>query len=158
MKAILVVAGISALSLGILHVGSDAWARGGGGGHGGHGGHGGMVSGWRGSGSHGMHGMHGMHGRFASGGRHGHDDHAMNRHGMKDRGRFAQQGMWHKVPQRNNNFQGQWQVSGGGGGGSVGDICLYSVGCQGIWQAVPQTQSAPQSRGFQRSWHAGEEL
>jgi hypothetical protein len=70
------------------------------------------------------------------------------------------QGMWQKSSQRNNNFQGQWQVGGGGGGGgSVGDICINAGAFQGVWQVAPQPDSqTSQSRSLQRRWHVGNEM
>ncbi|MFZ0065767.1 MAG: hypothetical protein WAK90_06325 [Pseudolabrys sp.] len=149
VKVILVLAAATAALLGIIYAESEALARGGGG----RGGHGGMTSGSHGPGSHGMRHMP----RFASKGR-SHGKHDMKHQAMGDHGRsMNKQGMWHKVTQRNNNFQGQWQV--GGGGGSVGDICINAGVCQGVWQAAPQSDSqTSQSRSLQRSWHVGNEM
>jgi len=129
-------------------------------GGGGRGGHGGMMSGSHGPGSHGMHGMNRHMPRFAIKGQHSHGKNNMHNHAMGNHGKFGNmQGMWQKSSQRNNNFQGQWQVGGGGGGGSVGDICINAGACQGVWQVAPQPDSqTSQSRSLQRSWHVGNEM
>jgi hypothetical protein len=148
VKVILVLAAATAL-LSIIYAESEALARGGGG----RGGHGGMTSGSHGPSSHGMRHMP----RFASKGQ-PHGKHNMQHQTMGDHGKSAnKQGVWHKVTQRNNNFQGQWQA--GGGGGSVGDICINASVCQGVWQVAPQPGSqTSQSRSLQRSWHVGNEM
>jgi hypothetical protein len=155
-KVILVAATTAVALLSAIYAGSEALARGGGGGRGGHGG---MMSGSRGLGSHGMHGMNGHMNRFAFKGQHSHNMHGM-RHDMGNRGKFTNmQGVWRKTSQRNNNFQGQWQVGGGGGGGSIGDLCVNSGVCQGVWQVMPESGSrTSQSRSLQRSWHVGDEM
>ena len=119
-----------------------------------------MMSGSRGPGSHGMHGMNRHMPRFAIKGQHSHGKNNMHNHAMGNHGKFGNmQGMWQKSSQRNNNFQGQWQVGGGGGGGSVGDICINAGACQGVWQVAPQPGSqTSQSRSLQRSWHVGNEM
>jgi len=149
VKVILVLAAATAALLSVIYAESEALARGGGG----RGGHGGMMSGSHGPGSHGMRHMP----RFASKGQ-SHGKHNMQHQAMRDHGKsMNKQGVWHKVTQRNNNFQGQWQV--GGGGGSVGDICINAGACQGVWQVAPQPGSqTSQSRSFQRSWHVGNEM
>jgi hypothetical protein len=148
MKVIVLAAATAAL-LSIIYADSEALARGGGG----RGGHGGMSSGSHGQSSHGMRHMP----RFASKGQ-PHGNHNMKHQAMGDHGKsMNKQGVWHKVTQRNNNFQGQWQV--GGGGGSIGDICINAGVCQGVWQAAPQPDSqTSQSRNLQRSWHVGNEM
>jgi hypothetical protein len=148
-KAILVLATATAALLSGIYAGNEALARGGGGGRGGHGG---MTSGSHGSGTHGMRHVP----RFASKGQHQNGMHDMHGHAMGDHGKSAgKQGVWQKASQRNNNIQGQWQV--GGGGGSVGDICINSGMCQGVWQAMPQSEDRT-SRNLQRSWHVGDEM
>ena len=149
VKVILVLAAATVALLSVIYAESEALARGGGG----RGGHGGMMSGSHGPGSHGMRHMP----RFASKGQ-SHGKHNMQHQAMRDHGKsMNKQGVWHKVTQRNNNFQGQWQV--GGGGGSVGDICINAGACQGVWQVAPQPGSqTSQSRSFQRSWHVGNEM
>jgi hypothetical protein len=155
-KVILVVVTTAVALLSAIYAGSEALARGGGGGRGGHGG---MMSGSHGLGSHGMHGMNGHMNRFAFKGQHSHNMHDMHQN-KGNRGKFANgQGMWHQASQRNNNFQGQWQVGGGGGGGSIGDLCVNSGVCQGVWQVAPQSEDrTSQSRSLQRSWHVGDEM
>ena len=149
VKVTFVLAAATAALLSVIYAESEALARGGGG----RGGHGSMTSGSHGPSSHGMRHMP----RFASKGQ-PHGKHNMNHHAMGDHGKSAnKQGVWHKVTQRNNNFQGQWQA--GGGGGSVGDICINAGACQGIWQVAPQPDSqTSQSRSLQRSWHVGNEM
>ena len=149
VKVILVLAAATAALLSVIYAESEALARGGGG----RGGHGGMTSGSHGPGSHSMRHMP----RFASKGQ-PHGKHNMQHQTMGDHGKSANtQGVWHKVTQRNNNFQGQWQA--GGGGGSVGDICINASVCQGVWQVAPQPGSqTSQSRSLQRSWHVGNEM
>ncbi|MGB9386215.1 MAG: hypothetical protein WCB50_15575 [Pseudolabrys sp.] len=156
VKVILVLAAATAALLSVIYAESEAFARGGGG----RGGHGGMMSGSRGPGSHGMHGMNRHMPRFAIKGQHSHGKNNMHNHAMGNHGKFDNmQGMWQKSSQRNNNFQGQWQVGGGGGGGSVGDICINAGACQGVWQVAPQPGSqTSQSRSLQRSWHVGNEM
>lgn len=151
VKVTFVLAAATAALLSVIYAESEALARGGGG----RGGHGSMTSGSHGPSSHGMRHMP----RFASKGQ-PHGKHNMKHHAMGDHGKSAnKQGVWHKVTQRNNNFQGQWQVGGGGGGGSVGDICINAGACQGIWQVAPQPDSqTSQSRSLQRSWHVGNEM
>lgn len=147
VKTILVLAVATTAFLSAVYAGSEALARGGGGGRGGHGG---MTSG--------SHGMGGQTHHFASKGQHQNGKHDMHQHAMGDHGKSTnKQGVWQKASQRNNNIQGQWQV--GGGGGSVGDICVNSGICQGVWQVMPQSEKrASQSTGFQRNWHVGNEL
>jgi hypothetical protein len=149
VKVILVLAAATAALLSVIYAESEALARGGGG----RGGHGGMTSGSHGPGSHGMRHMP----RFASRGQ-PHGKHNMKHQAMGDHGKSVnKQGVWHKATQRNNNFQGQWQA--GGGGGSVGDICISTGVCQGVWQVAPQPGSqTSQSRSLQRSWHVGNEM
>jgi hypothetical protein len=149
-KVIVVIAATA--FVGTLSAGTEAWARGGKGGHGG-----GKSSGWVGKSMHGVHGKPGHH-----------FPHQMNHaHGKHDPGHkhdhALAQGVWRKASGKSSDFRRDWQAGssaggGGGYGGSVGDICINSQFCQGVWYQVTKSGSRPSqsSATYQRNWQAGE--
>ena len=141
MVAKIIVALAAVSFVGVLSGSTDAWARGGK--RGGHGG--GMHSAWTGKNMHGGQGKSG-HGHFPGQTHrsHGHDHHKKHQHHQN----FAQ-GVWHKASGKQSDFRRNWQGGssyGGGGdgyGGSVGDVCINSQFCQGVWyQTSPSRSSA----------------
>jgi hypothetical protein len=145
-----------------------------------------MSSSWHGFAWHGMHGMAGQGAHVPFKGQH---SHGMLNFGHNKHQHMMAQGQWHSVPgfgshgqkwanmpgvwhkvssfgshgHVNNarDFRRDWQAGGawGGGGVVVGDICLSSGICQGVWQQVPQSGSrASQSRSFRRDWQVDGEL
>lgn len=173
MLAKVIIAVTAAAFIGALSAGTEAWARGGKGGHGGH--KGGITSGWHWNGK-GMQGAHGKsgHGPHVSHGKHdfkhnkpdfGHNKHPHSLaqgqwHSSKDK---WSQGTWHKASDfghqkhagKSSDFHREWQA--GGYGGSVGDICINSEFCQGVWYQVTQSGSrtSQSSASYQRNWQAG---
>jgi hypothetical protein len=150
MRTKVIVVMTAAAFAGTLSAGTDAWARGGG--HGG-----GKSSGWIGKSMHGVHGKHGHHFPHQM-------DHAHGKHdpGHKHHHMFAQ-GVWHKASGKSSNSRRDWQAGsfgggGGGYGGSVGDICINSQFCQGVWYQVTKSGSQPSqsSATYQRNWQVGE--
>jgi hypothetical protein len=145
MLAKVIIVMTALVFVGTMSAGSEAWARGG------RGGGGGKGSGWAGKGSHGMHGKHGRH---FPGQMHGHNK--KHDRGNKDRKDQAQ-GNWQKG---NSDFRRNWQAggfasgSGGyGGGDSVGDVCINSQFCQGVWyRSGNRTES---SAGYQKNGQGG---
>jgi hypothetical protein len=129
---------------------TDVWARGGKGGHGG-----GMRSAWMGKNTQGVHGKSGRrHFPRQMQRSHGHDQHKKKQQHHRD---FAQ-GVWQKASGKQSDFRRNWQGgsgSGGGGdgyGGSVGDVCINSQFCQGVWYQVTKSPtSSESSASYQRN-------
>lgn len=140
-KVILAIA--AAAFVGALSGSTDVWARGGKSGHGG-----GMRSAWMGKNTHGVHGKFGRrHFPGQMHRSHGHDQHKKKQQHRHD---FAQ-GVWHKASGKQSDFRRNWQggsSSGGGGdgyGGSVGDVCINSQFCQGVWYQVMKSPTSSES-------------
>ena len=156
MRAKIIIAMATVAFVGTLSVGSEALARGGKGGHGG-----GKSSAWAGKSMHGMHGKHGHHFPGQMHHAHGKHNHGKHDHGHKQDHAHAQ-GVRHKSG-KSSDSRRDWQAgsfSGGGGyGGSVGDICINSQFCQGVWYQVTKSGSRPSqsSATYQRNWQAGGE-
>ena len=147
-KVLLAIA--AAAFVGVLCDSTDALARGGKRGHGG-----GMQSAWMGKNMHGVHGKSGRHRHFPGQMHrsHGHDNHKKHQH-HKD----VAQGVWHKASGKQSDFRRNWQGGssyGGGGegyGGSVGDVCINSQFCQGVWYQVTRSPTSSESSAtYQRS-------
>lgn len=129
----------------------DALARGGGGG--GKGAHGSTMPGWHGLAWHGMHRMSGHGAHFPFKGQHAH---GMHKPGGNQHQHMMAQGQWHSMHGHNGVWRRNWQA---GGGAFVGDICLNSQNCQGVWQVMPRTSgAAAQSRGVKKDWQVDGEL
>jgi hypothetical protein len=85
---------------------------------------------------------------------HGHDQHKKK---QQHHHNFAQ-GVWHKASGKQSDFRRNWQggsSNGGGGdgyGGSVGDVCINSQFCQGVWYRVTKSPTPSESSAsYQRN-------
>jgi len=144
MKAIFIVATI--VLFGGVCAKSDALARGSGGEKGVHGS---TMSGWHGLAGHGMHRMNSAHFPFKG-------PHGMHSPGSNQHRHMMAQGQWHSMHGHNGVWHRNWQA---GGGAFVGDICLNSQNCQGVWQVMPRTSgAAAQSRRVKKDWQVDGEL
>jgi len=135
MRAKLILALAATASVAVLSSGTDVSARGGKGGH------------WGGKNSKNMHGMHGKPGHHFP--RQAHHSHGKHGHGHDH---HLAQGVWHKSGKssdsRRNSQAGSSGVGSYGGGGygeSVGDVCINSQFCQGVWYQVNSGSRPSQS-------------
>jgi len=147
-KVILAIA--AAAFVGALSGSTDVWARGGKGSHGG-----GMRSAWMGKNMHGGHGKSGR--RHFPGQMHRSHGHNQNKKKQQHHHDFAQ-GVWHKASGKQSDFRRNSQAGsgyGGGGdgyGGSVGDVCISSQFCQGVWYQVTKSPTTSgSSASYQRN-------
>jgi hypothetical protein len=133
VKLILVAAAAAFVA---LFGGTDAWARGSKGGH------------WGGKNSKSMHGMHGKPGHHFP--RQAHHSHGKHGHGHDH---HLAQGVWHKSSGKSSDSRRNLQAGssgvgsygGGGYGESVGDVCINSQFCQGVWYRVNSGSRSSQS-------------